>query len=401
MSINKGISMKTKLAVLVNLALVTTQAFAVEPQSIQTESGYDITPLLSSSLKFDDNITSNSLEELDSWIMTVAPTIEARKDDGVSITEFNAGFTRGQYFSSSDDNYTDANLGGSFDTRLSEQSKLNVKADLLWGHEDRGTGINQGNGSVQADPTKFNSQNFVAYYDYAKESSPLGIRLNTRYFNKEYTNQEEVTQFRNYDSKLAGLNLYFDTLSGTRAVLETSIDDISYDVVDPAAPRDSKDVLVKAGAEWEISALTTGEAKIGYQQKDFDDALRENFNGIAWTVNIDWTPLTYSSINIGTGRRAKDPLQDGDYVKETSFALGWTHDWSETVQTNLNYNRVKEDYVGVVRTDDVNSYNFSVTYAFRRFIDVSLFTSVIDKTSTVPTIKFDRNIVGINFDFSL
>ncbi len=401
MHINKEARMKSKLAVLVSLALASSQALAVEPQAIQTNSGFDVTPLLSTGLKFDDNIASTSANETDSWIMTVIPTIEATRDDGVSVTQFTAGLYRGQYFSSSEDNYTDATLGGSFNTRLSEQSLFSIKSDLAWAHEDRGTGITQGNGALQDEPTRFNNQTVSGFYEYGATSAPARVRGVAKYFNKEYTNQEEITQYRNYDSMLGGVNFYYDTQSGTSAVLEASVDNISYDFVDPTAPRDSKDTMIKAGAEWEISALTSGEAKIGYQKKDFDDAQREDFNGVAWNVNVNWTPLTYSEFNIGTGRRAKDPLQGGDYIKETTFVLGWTHDWSETVSTNLNYNRMEEDYVGVVRTDDVNSYNLSVTYAFRRFIDVSLFTSVTDKTSTVPTIKFDRNIVGINFDFSL
>lgn len=393
--------MKTKLAVLVNLALLNSTVMAVEPQSIQTDSGFDITPLLSTSLKFDDNIASTSANETDSWIFNVIPTFEAKRDDGVSITEFKAGIYHGQYFSNSEDNYTDATLGGLYETRFSEQTLFNIKSDLVWAHEDRGTGITEGAGNLEEEPALFNTQTVSGFYEYGLKSTPARIRTIAKFFNKQYSNLEETTQYRNYDSVLGGLNLFYDTQSGASAVFEVSVDDISYDFVDPAATRDSKDTVVKTGAEWEISAVTTGELKVGYQKKDFEDAEREDFNGVAWNVNVNWTPLTYSEFNIGTGRRAKDPLQGGDYIKETSFILGWTHDWSEVVSTNLNYNRMEEDYVGVVRTDKVNAYNFSVTYAFRRFIDVSLFTSVTDKTSTIPTIKFDRNIVGVNFDFSL
>ncbi len=393
--------MKSKLAVLVSLALASSHALAVDPQAIQTESGWDVTPLLTTGLKFDDNIASTSANETDSWIMTVVPTVKARKDDGVNVTEFTAGLFNGTYFSSSPDNFTDATLGGLFDTRLSEQGKLNLKADLIWGHEDRGTGITQGLGNNQDEPSTFNSQTASGYYEYGATSTPARVRAGAKYFNKEYTNQEEITKYRNYDSLLAGVNFYYDTQSGTSAVLETSVDNISYDLPDPSAPRDSQDTMVKAGAEWQISALTSGEAKVGYQKKDFDDAAREDFDGIAWTVNANWTPLTYTSFNIGTGRKAKDPLQGGDYIKETTFTVGWSHNWSDSVQTNLSYNRMEEDYVGIVRTDKNNGYNLNVKYAFRRFMDVSLFTTITDKTSTVQGIEFDRNIVGLNFDFSL
>ena len=393
--------MKSKLAVMVALACASTQVFAVEPQSFQTGSGFDITPLLTTGLKHDDNVASTSTNEVDSWIMTVQPSIKAVLDDGVSKTELTAAVANGTYFDSSDDNFTDTLLGALFDTQLSEQGKFNAKADLVWGHEDRGTGITEGSGGGQDEPTRLNSQTVSGYYEYGAKAAPARVRVGAKYFNKEYMNQREVTQFRDYDSLLGGLNFYYDSQAGVSAVLETSVEDTSYDFVDPTAPRDSKDTNVKAGAEWQISALTSGEAKIGYQKKNFDDSAREDFSGVAWTVNANWSPLSYSVFNVGTGRKAKDPLQGGDYIKETTYVVGWNHNWSETVQTNLSYNRMEEDYVGLVRKDENDSYTASVKYAFRRFVDVSLFTTVTDKTSSVAGIEFDRNITGIIFDISL
>ncbi|MBU0911360.1 MAG: outer membrane beta-barrel protein [Gammaproteobacteria bacterium] len=393
--------MKSKLAVMVALACASSQVFAVEPQSIQTGSGFDITPLLTTGMKFDDNITSSSANEIDSWILTVVPSVKAVLDDGVSKTEFSAAVFNGTYLDSSDDNFTDTMLGALFDTQLSEQGKFNAKADFVWGHEDRGTGITEGLSNDQDEPTRFNNQTVSGYYEYGAKAAPARVRFGAKYFNKAYMNQREVTQFRDYDSILGGVNFYYDTLSGTTAVLESSVEDTSYDFVDPTAPRDSKDSNLKVGAEWQISALTSGEAKIGYQKKDFDDNARDDFSGVSWIMNANWSPLSYSVFNVGTGRKAKDPLQGGDYIKETTYMLGWTHNWSQTTQTNLSYNRMEEDYVGIARKDENDSYTASVKYAFRRFVDVTLFTTVTDKTSSVQGIEFDRNITGVSFDFSL
>ncbi|RVT49237.1 hypothetical protein EMM73_01135 [Rheinheimera sediminis] len=393
--------MKSKVAIMVALAITSAKSFAVDPQSFQTSSGFDITPLLTTGLKYDDNIASTSANETDSWIFSVVPSVKAVLDTGVSKTELTAAIANGTYFSSSDDNFTDTFIGGLFDSQLSEQSKFNVKADLVWGHEDRGTGITEGAGAAQEEPTRFNNQTLSGYYEYGAKAAPARVRFGAKYFNKEYMNQRAITQFRDYDSLLGGVNFYYDTMSGTTAVLETSVEDVSYDFVDPTAPRDSTDSNARVGVEWQISALTSGEAKIGYQKKDFDDAGREDFSGVSWIVNANWSPLTYSSFNVGTGRKAKDPLQGGDYIEETTYTLGWSHNWSSSLQTNLSYNKMEEEYVGIVRTDENDSYNASVKYAFRRFVDVTLFTTVSDKTSTVPGIEFDRSITGISFDISM
>ncbi|EGM78104.1 hypothetical protein Rhein_1521 [Rheinheimera sp. A13L] len=393
--------MKSRLTMMTVLACASIDAFAVDPQSIQTESGFDITPLLSSGLKYDNNIASSSSNETESWIFTLTPSVRAVLDDGVSKTELSAAAFNGTYFDSSGDNFTDVLLGGLFDTSLSEQGKLNLKADLVWGHEDRGTGITEGLNTDQDQPTRFNTQTVSGYYEYGSTMAPARLRFGTKYYNKEYMNQHEVTQYRDYDSLLGGINFYYDTQSGTTAVFQSSVEDISYDLIDPQATRDSKDSHVKVGAEWQITSITSGDIKIGYQNKKFDDSSREDFSGLAWAMNVNWSPFSYSHFNLGTGRRAKDPLQDGDYVKETTYQLGWTHNWTESVQTQLNYNRMEEDYVGVSREDEGDAYTASVKYAFRRFIDVTFFTTMTDKTSSVPGIEFDRNITGISFNFSL
>lgn len=97
---------------MVALACASSQVVAVEPQSIQTSSGFDITPLLTTGLKYDDNVASTSANEIDSWIMTVVPSVKAVLDDGVSKTELTAAVANGTYFDSSADNFTDTFVGG-------------------------------------------------------------------------------------------------------------------------------------------------------------------------------------------------------------------------------------------------------------------------------------------------
>jgi polysaccharide biosynthesis protein VpsM len=393
--------MQSKLVALSALAFASAEALAVDPQSIQTQSGFDITPLLSTGLNYDNNIASSSTNETESWILSLHPSIRAVLDDGVSKSELSAAVYHGNYFDSSSDNFTDLLVGGMFDTSLSEQGKIKLKTDVLWGHEDRGTGITEGLNSDLDQPTRFNTQTVSGHYEYGSTRAPARVRLGAKYYNKNYMNQHEVTQYRDYDSLLGGLHFFYDTQSGTAAVLETSVEDISYTLPDPDAPRNSRDTHIKVGAEWQMTAVTFGDVKIGYQNKNFDDSGREDFSGIAWTVNANWSPLSYTQFNLGTGRRAKDPLQDGDYIKETTFLFGWTHNWTESVQTRLHYNNMQEDYVGVSREDKAKAYKASVTYAFRRFIDITFFTSVTDKVSSVAGIEFDRTVTGISFDFSL
>lgn len=401
MSTSKGSVMKSKLAIAISAIIYSQAAWSIEPTSIPTESGFDLTPTMNTGLKHDDNVTSASSNEISSWVLTINPTMQAIADDGVNSYAFTASLIDGTYTQSSDDDFTDTFLGSLIDLQTSETGKVQFKADLIWGHEDRGTGVTEGLENDADEPTEFKSQTASGYYEYGVKAAPARIKVGGRYFNKEYTNQREVTQFRDYDSTLGGVTFYYDTGSGVSAVAESTYDIIKYDFTDLDSSRDSDDMYVKAGAEWNVTAITSGEIKLGYQKKDFDDASREDFDGLAWNASVTWLPLTYSSFTLGTGRKAKDPIQGGDYIQETTYNASWQHQWNAMLSTSLAYTNMDEEYVGVERNDDVESVTLSGKYALARWIDITVFGVVTDKTSSVAGIEFDRQIVGISLDMSM
>ena len=205
---NKGISMNLASCVVVSTALLTFTVPAVAqsaaPGVIQTASGIDLVPSLQVGLKHDDNVVRSSSNEINSWVSTIAPALKAMLADGADNYTFTAALSNAQYFSSDEDDYTDGYLD--FEARLSPASQHNfkLKANGSWLHEDRGTGVSEGRGLLLDEVTRFSSQLLDGEYTYGAQSSVGKIRLNSRYFNKEYKNFRDVTQYRDYDSTLFG-----------------------------------------------------------------------------------------------------------------------------------------------------------------------------------------------------
>ncbi|GGI98721.1 hypothetical protein GCM10007978_40660 [Shewanella hanedai] len=378
-------------------------ALAIEPAGHTTESGVVITPLLDTGLKYDDNIFSQSNNETSSSIYTLAPSVNFLLDDGVNQYQLDAAFESGTYLDSSDDNYLTGNLAASTHLEASSSSRFDVSLMANWDSEERGTGLSEGTGDSITEPLTFVEQTVAATYEYGAMSSSARVAFDAKYYNKDYTNYAEITEFNNYDSLYLGSTFFYTTNASTDAFIELSRDAIRYDKLKTnTVSRDSDDYFALAGVTWEATALTSGSVKLGYQHKAFTSSGREDFSGLSWNAEVTWQPLTYSSFMLTTSRMARDPNTEGDYIDATLYGVNWTHDWSEMVSTNLGANYTQEDYKGNTnRQDETFSLNASVDVELRRWLGVSLYVSMTDKDSNRDNIAYDKSIIGVNFTASL
>lgn len=380
-------------------ANVNANEFAVA--SIATESGIDFTPMLQARLGHNDNIASASANEESSWVLAVTPSLRAMLQDGANVYTSTLSVASGTYFSSSDDNYLDFFADAKAKIELNQSNRFEVGAEYVSGHEDRGTGVSEGLGNAQQKPAEFDTVSVKAHYEYGAMSTPARIRFMVGLYDKEFSNYETLTRFRNYDSKSYGAAFYYDTQATSRVVTEITREDISYDLVDPTGLRDSVTTNYRVGMEWEATALTSGSFRIGYQDKNFDSAQRKDFSGITWNATVAYAPLSYSQFQLSTGRQAKDPNVQGDFVKETLHGISWKHDWSELFSSSVGFNYSHEDYSGADRTDKTKGFTLAANYLLRTNVLLTAGTDLTRKSSTAENIRFDKNVfyVGVQAGF--
>jgi hypothetical protein len=369
---------------------------------IQTESGIDFIPGLNSGLKYDDNISSASIDTQDSWILTVTPAVQAQLLDGNNVHTLEAGIEYGDYFDSSDDNYLDVLLRARSEVELNQANLFNLEAMYIAGHEDRGTGIFEGNsGNSQDEPNTYDVLSAGGYYEYGAKTTPARVRVNAKYFSKEYSNFETVTQYRDFDATTLGATLYYDTQSAISLFIDLQSVNTVYDVIDLTGDRDSKTDTARLGIEWEATAATEGSVKVGYQQKSFDNQVREDFSGLSWDAKITWKPLTYSAFDFTTGRASRDPNGLGDFVRVTSYGLKWNHEWSRFFSSALGFTHINDQFTGIDREDNSKEYQFAVTYNVSRWLALKSGVNINEVDSTDPQYVFDRNVYFINAEMTL
>lgn len=378
----------------------SSSVIAGEPTSYVTDSGIEITPIINAAYKVDNNIFSQGSDTSSRSIFTIAPSATFLLDDGVNNYQLEVGVESGTVIDSVNDNYVTGDVAFKSHLESSSRSRFDIELVAGAGHAPRGTGITEGLGDIVDEPFTYNEQSAELTYEYGGLASSGRINFMGRYYNKNYTNFEDVTKYRSFDESTLGSTFFYTTNSRVDAFIELKGSVIAYDAIQVVS-RDSNVYSALLGLTWEATALTSGTFKIGQAQKDFSDSSRENFKGVSWQGNIEWKPLTYSTIALNTSRSARDPDTAGDYLLETVYDASWQHNWNEKMSSTINYSYVDGDYSGVYRVDETNNLSADISYQFKRWLNVALFVDYIDKDSTDETIIFDKNIVGLNFTFSL
>lgn len=375
----------------------------LEPGSVMTKDGAEVTPTLQTGVSSNNNFFSTPDNEESRIIWTITPNVKAVIDDGPDSYSLDLGTSSSLHNKDTTDNFTQVNVGAGLHKEFTSQHRVDVDGDADWLYEPRGSGLTEGLGDAVDELVKYQQHNVIARYEYGALSSKAQVALSAGFFSKKYLNFRAVSQFRDYDKTLIGVTGYYNTQAATRAFIELKQENYRYDVLASSGiSRDSDDMKVLFGLEWEATSLTSGTFKLGYQNKDFSAGERENFSGLSWEAGVNWQPLSYSTVRFITSRSAKDPLVQGDYIKESTYGVNWTHNWSDYLSTLAGINYINEQYTGDVgRKDKSKSARLALNYVVSKFGMVSTYVDFIDKNSTQSQIEFDRTIVGINFTFAL
>jgi len=397
--------MKMKMSFLLSAMAIafSHSAVAVEPEPYITDSGIAIVPLINTGYKYDSNIFSQGSDNTGSGIFTLAPSVNFLLDDGINNYQLDVGVESGTYLDSSDDNYLIGNLGFKSHLEAGSRSRFDLELEANTDVESRGTGLTEGQADSFKEPLSYNEQLAKLTYEYGSLASSARIAFMGRYYNKNYTNFTEITGFndvRSFNQSTLGSTFFYTTNASTDAFFEIKAGPIKYDVAETIS-RDSDMFSALVGVTWEATGLTSGSFKIGQEQKKFSDANREDFKGVSWEGNIDWKPLTYTTLTLETSRAAKDPDLQGDYISESIYAANWQHEWDEKVSSTLSFSYVREEYTGFERLDKSNNLYADVSYKFRRWLDVAFYIEYTNQDSTRDDIVYDKNVVGLDFTFSL
>ena len=365
-----------------------------------------ITPTLGMNISWRDNIYLQENETTDSWIYTVNPVVEARMRDRDRIYSLTYSGTKSWYEEDSNNdrnNFFDHTLTGDAFVPLTDSWTSDAYLSHAWLHEDRGTGLTEGEiGNFISEPVKFEQTDVGGSLNY--DSGIGALKFRAGFTDREYQNFLEFTRSRDTETTSLGAGVYYPIAPKTDIFLDYGYTDIEYpNPFEQVPPLDSYENRLEGGVQWEITPGLKSSAQAGYTEKKFDDPNRRDWSGLSWSLSLVIQPRVQDTITV-TGSRAPDETTlQGDFIKRETLTTAWTHDWSGRVNTDLSGAVTRETYENSISDREDYSYNVSagVSYQFRRWASMFASYSYSDRDSSTENLSYGQNTVTIGVNLSL
>lgn len=393
-------NIRTRVAILAGLTLISGAVGAqqFEDAASLEFGGFDVTPTVDVGLRYDDNVTRANTDEISSWSRIIAPQVSMVSSLGASQVNLGYRLVNETYFSSQEDNYTDHFFVADVDLELNARNRIKASMQFEDGHEERGSGYSIGSGVALTSPDLYKQTQFDILYSYGAFNAEgrLDVNLNIRDLNYDIDTPAYLVRDRKL-SELGG-TFYYRVGATTDVTFDASFTEVDYKyAADITNPLDSSNSSYLVGLKWEATAQTSGFAKIGYQEKDFDSAFREDFDGIDWAAGVLWAPVDYASLELVTKADTNETNGEGNFIRGRTHSLEWRHKWLERVRSSAsitwNNNRYEGELVDGfdIRSDDNLYLRASVYYQFRRWLNFELGYRFDQRDSNRTGIDYDRN----------
>lgn len=392
---------RLKTAALVALLVGPTSAFAVDLKPHKA-GDFNITTLITSKLGYGDNVFRGSDNEQSSTIFSLAPIVQAIKEDSKQRLTFEYEGEGVAFFDSSDDNFLSTSLGAEYLRKLTASSEFGVGFDFEDGNNVRGTDITEGTQGDIEGATEFTRTDFNL--DYRIGSQKVGPSLELRYLNTdiEFDNFELINQGRDYTLDKLSARLGYQYSVATNFFLDLSYSDFDYDATSRSlnGELDGAERAVMVGVKWRVSRRTSGEVSVGSTDKEFDQ-FNDPGSLTTWNAEVEWTPTARDTILLQSFSRPYEQAGTGLFQDVEQTSISWEHDLSRALSVRSKVTMGSVTFDVAERDDDFDALELGLIYKPSRYSEVSLNYEYEDKESNISRFNYDTNTVFLSYSVSL
>jgi len=374
-------------------ALAQTQQ-PTQPVAPMAPAGFPVGPLvvypgIDLAVGHDDNLFLRPANRSSSNFTIVSPYVRAEARPGPHKFDVALRIDDGRYHSSSADNYTDYWLLGNGDLVFSGRMGLKLRAELRHGHDPRGS-TDRG---ISATPDEYDNTGVDGVFRYGAPGARGRIEIDAGAFARRYTNNRLTTVAADRDTKVLGGTFFWRVMPRTELLFQAQHRNIDYQLA--TSTLSSTEDRLYIGAKWEATAATSGYAKFGRLNKNFNSAARADFSGSSWDVGVRWSPLTYSVFDLYSSKQANESTGFGDTTVTKLYGITWSHAWTSRLRTQVLASLRNDNFngAGVTRQDDTISYGLKAAYDFRRWLRFGAEYTHFTRDSNLNAFDYKRNLL--------
>jgi hypothetical protein len=232
--------------------------------------------------------------------------------------------------------------------------------------------------------------------------------VNYRWFMVDYKDDPEFDQFDRDDHTIGG-TVFYRVFPKTSVLGEVQYNIVRYDEPAVAADRDSDSWRFLVGVKGDITAKTTILLKIGWEWKDYDNAAREDWDGVIAEGNVIWKYREPSEVRIFGGRANVESLFEGtNYYVSTYGGAEVRHFLSERLTLRVRglggINQYPEDVtVGTQsgeREDVFFEAGVALKYQMRRWVAFEVAYGFLKLDSNFDEFDYTDNRVKVSVLFT-
>ena len=360
------------------------------------ESGLYIYPTLSTSYGYNDNLMSDSTNSLKSNFVSFSPQVVGEfVSKGNRYTGLASINTR-SYSESSADNTQDSQLVLAGDHYINARARGGWALGVVSGTDARGSN----NRPVTAEAARWHSNNIDGRFIYGAPEAPGRVEFDIGDKDKVYDNERATTAVGDVNTASYAGRVFYRVGTKTLALAEFRNSKMNYSS-SLATGDSSTERQYYVGLTWEATAATTGIVKLGQLTKDFDLAGKQGFSGTSWDATVQWTPLTYSTVDLSASRKTAEATGFGDYNLVTSTNLIWTHKWNKRLGSTVNLGVMNTEFGGTTRADSALNYGFGANYELFRWLKIGVDFAATDNSSNSAGKEYTRKTTQLKLDATL
>ena len=335
-------------------------AFLVLP-AVEVTGGYDTNPARVPNARA-------------SFFGTVAPEVLAKSD-----------WTRHEVTATLRGTYTAYDQTPELD-RPTLDGKVTGRLDVLRNTSLIGEGTlvvgtdNPGSPNVQAGVTRFpiyttlGASAGVTQRFNRIEVTAKGTAERTEYQDSSFTDGTTGSNAdRNYNRFGGTLRTSYDLMPGLKPFVEASADSREHDIaVDRfGLQRDSTGWTLKGGSTFEFSRKLTGEAALGYLERNYKDPTLKQLQGFTVDGSLTYAMSALTNVKLTAATVAQETTVPGTAgVLTRNAGLEVNHAFRRWLVGAIKVSYGFDDYVGSERKDDRYAVSAAITYKLNR--DVQL-----------------------------
>jgi hypothetical protein len=347
-------------------------------------SAFLISPQVTSSLSYDDNILASDYGTRSDAIVAIRPSLSLRSDWSRSQISAFVRAAQSLYLDHSDQDTTDDAAG--FGWRLDVRHDLGVAGGVGIEH-DTEPRTSEASPAEAARPVQYDLASA-----WAESSGTLNrLRLTVKgsvedyaYGNVGAAGGAEIYQ-RDQDRTESGAAgsaeyVYSPELS-LRANL--TVNRRQYrDAAPGEASRTSSGYETTVGANFDLTSLVRGDIRIGYLNQAYQSPTFRRASGLALNGRVEYFPTGLTTITASAGRSVQDSGIPGVAGFIANYGGGEVdHELLRNLVLNGRLDYAENDYLNYGRRDQIQTARAGASYLMNRLVSLSLnFTHLVQRS---------------------